>query len=282
MLPTPQQLQQRQLSIIDQLKTLESKIGRLKQRVDKLNGAAETGNKTNNKKKKEESTPPAPSSSSSSLVLPSDSDPSCWWDASTYTADNAGVVPSLTAECVRLGMSRFRFYRVSSDYYSWTLEQRRDVLGVQSTGQLFKSVLMENTHFKEPESEGNRKFIVVIVSYTEKLQKEKLNIATYEHYKSYTLSQTPPLPLLSKRAFDSSWRLADATEAQSLSGYEHNATCPVGMKTRLLMVLSDSALKAQGGSLCLGGGEVDVKWRVSVKQFVETFKPIVANICVPE
>lgn len=53
---------------------------------------------------------------------------------------------------------------------------------------------------------------------------------------------------------------------------------PIGMNRDFLIVLSDSILRLSSGSFFLGGGEVDVKWRVSVKQFVEHFKPIIANI----
>lgn len=279
---TQSEVATRQLALLADVKALESRLARVSQAVNKLTGVAP---KTN-KKVADGSKParaPKPSSEQAATsvgavaaALPSDDDPSQWWDRSTYTPDTDAGVVRLSALCDELGLTRYRFYRVASDYYDWTLEQRRDVLSVPSTTHLCKTVVMTNTHFKPPQTAGNQEHILVIVSYAERLHKEKLANAVYDHYKRLT----PPAELLSKRAFDASWRLADNDAAIEMTGYPHNGMTPIGLKTFLLMVMSGTITRLAGGSFCLGGGDVDVKWRVSVKQFVEHFKPIVAEIAM--
>ena len=288
-----EQVQSRQLAIIEQIKLLDSRFGKLQQTVAKASG---TDPRANKKAKKDSSATadasvsslppsavqhsPSPSAVASAAIaslatrLPSDDDPTRWWDESTYTPDTQGVVPRLSQIAAEVGLTKSRFYRVVGDYYSWTLEQRRDVLGAPSIQHLCKSVVMSNTHFKAPETESNPRTILVIVSYAERLHKERLANAVYDNYKRLTPNA------LSKRAFDANWRLADNDEAIALTGYEHNGMTPIGMRTNFLMVLSATILQLEGGSLFLGGGEIDVKWRVSVKQFVEHFKPIVADIAM--
>lgn len=275
-------LSARQTAILEQIKLLDSRFGRLQQSIAKATGVDTRAPK---KPKKDATAAPTtaaaakhpgakPSPAPVAAELPSDDDPSRWWDQSTYTVDQQGVVPRLSALCDEAGFTKSRFYRVASDYYDWPLEQRRDVLGAPSVVHLCKSVVMSNTHFKEPETPSNPRHILVIVSYAERLHKERLANAVYERYKA----NTPDA--LSKRAFDANWRLADNDEAIALTGYQHNGMTPIGMRTTFLMVLSSTVLQLSGGSFFLGGGEIDVKWRVSVPQFVAHFQPIVADIAM--
>lgn len=279
-------LRDRQLALLTAARGVEERLQRLHQTIT-TSGGKETQNKNkkknnnnqgttnNNNPNKPSKSPSAASpasSAASSLSLPSDDDPSRWWDQSTYTVDTAGVVPRLSALCAASHLTKYRFYRVAGDYYDWPLEQRQSVLGAPSIRHLWKSVVMENTRFKPPETDGNRRIILVIVSYAERLHKERLANAVYDRYKRLTPDA------LSKRAYDANWRLADNDEAIAMTGYEHNGMTPVGMKSAFLMVVSDSILTLETGSFFLGGGEVDVKLRLSVKQFIQQFQPIVAKI----
>lgn len=223
----PSTVATRQETLLSELKLLEARFGRLSQTVKKWQQTPDASKLKEDEKrpakkdgKAKQQSIPAPSSSTSSsssdeVTLPSDDDPSRWWDESTYVVDNAGVVPRLRALCQSYGLTKSRFYRVSGNYYDWTLEQRRDALDPATTIQhLCKSVVMVNTRFQPPETEGNQKYILVIVSYAEKLHKERLANAVYDRYKRLT-----PEPK-SKRAFDANWRLADNDEAIEMTGYQ--------------------------------------------------------------
>lgn len=301
-----QQLQQRQVQLIADIKAIESRIGRLAQAV-KARTAAASGSSNgappsekdkaakaalHASKRPAASVSPSPSpselasASPSALELPSDDDPSRWWEPSGYAADVTGVVPRLTSLCAARGIDRFRFYRVVGDYYAWPLEQRRDVLGLPTVIHLCKSVVMENTRWEERDAAtgqahaANPRYVLVITSYAAKLQKEKLTRALWEAHAAATRALPgPPRALLPKKGFN--LRLADEAAAVALTGYEHNGMTPIGLAKpeALTMLLASSLLQLEGGSFALGGGEVDVKWRVSIPQFVRAFNPIIADIC---
>lgn len=65
-----------------------------------------------------------------------------------------------------------------------------------------------------------------------------------------------------------------------MSGFEHNAVTPLGLRTPNMPVLIHSAItRLPGGHFWLGGGEVDLKLRFDTSSFLEHFKPVVADIC---
>jgi hypothetical protein len=65
----------------------------------------------------------------------------------------------LRDECIALGLTMWRLKRVPKDYYSWSLEERRDVLGAPSIEYLCKSMIMHNT--KCVDEEG--KYVLVVI-----------------------------------------------------------------------------------------------------------------------
>ena len=340
-----QTLQARQTQLLADVKALEIRIGKMAQSIARATGAAGTAKAERKANKDTAAAPPAvtapsnskaakhaaksaaaaaaassssivPAAAAAPLELPSDDDPSRWWESSSYVADTSGVVSRLTGLCELRRIERFRFYRVCGDYYSWPLERRRDTLGLPTVTHLCKSVIMENTRWEEfapaPAAASalnehsklryvaNPRYVLVIVSYAEKLHKEKLARALWEaHVAASAKAEAEaaaaagaavaaggvaepraPLPLLSKKAFN--LRLAEESVAVALTGFEHNGMTPIGLDeaqaANLPMLMAASLLPLRGGSIALGGGELDVKWRVSIKQFVQAFKPIIADI----
>jgi hypothetical protein len=198
-----------------------------------------------------------------------------WWDRSTFQSDNSAVAQRLGTLAVSMGIHKYRFYRVAKDYYGWALPDRQAVLGLPSTAHLCKSVVMSNTHAEPKEvNEGNPQVILVIVSYTEKLHREKLGRAVWAHHVAWENAQPEdkrrpggPLP---KKAFN--LRLADDADAIKLTGYDHNAMVPIGMPAQLPIFMSHTICGLSGGSFALGGGEVDLKWRINTSEFVDAYK----------
>jgi len=296
-----QALQQRQVGLLKDIQALEARLARIslslrptppkqpqQQQQQKAKPAAGKKPSADSAAAAASASPPA------ALTLPSDDDPSRWWDESTYTPDATGVIPRLTALGRQLGFTKSRFYRVRGSYYDEPLEARQALLGLPATRGLFKAVVMENTQ-RRPVDEatgrehlGNPQFVVVLTSYTEKLHKESLARALREYHAAATAranaeaaaagSSDPPRPTLPNKAF--SLRLAEENTAVDLTGYSHNAMSPLGLAKpeQFTLLLSDTALALEGGSIAFGGGEVDVKWRTSVKEFVQIFKPIVARV----
>jgi hypothetical protein len=78
---------------------------------------------------------------------------------------DSNVTRRLREECIRLGFKLWRFVRVSSDYYSWSLEQRQSVLGAPGIQYLCKSVIMQNTRCTEDNclDRSNSKYYLIVI-----------------------------------------------------------------------------------------------------------------------
>ena len=312
----------RQSRILDELKRIESRLARIAQRLQAATAATPASAKrvaadkiaSTSKGPKpaaaSSAASPAAASASAAASPPSaaliasinDDDPSRWWEQPDSAAPS-GVIPRLTECCAERSITRFRFQRVRPDYYDLSLEERQALLGLPSIVHLCKSVVMVNSRWEAADSAGrlyaaNPQFVIVIVSYAEKLHKEKLAKAMWETHVAATAALNDPacaslakptewdtlaagtdpsrVPL-SKKSFN--LRLAEESAAIALTGFEHNGMTPIGLKqSGLPMLFASSLLGLQGGSLALGGGEVDVKWRVSIPQFLKAFQPVVADI----
>mmetsp|Transcript_6076 Transcript_6076/g.16174 ORF Transcript_6076/g.16174 Transcript_6076/m.16174 type:complete len:230 (+) Transcript_6076:503-1192(+) len=173
------------------------------------------------------------------------------------------------------GITSSGFRRCPSDYYEWELDRRRWWLQAASCEQLCKSVVLENTRF-QPELELDRwyeRYYCVIVQYTRKLDTDL--IAKAMHGRPENAERGVP-----RKAFN--FRLAEGVE--ELTGFVNNAVTPLGPKMwRVPILLSHCvpALRAPR-QIWLGGGEVDLKWRVDVENFVQALEPIVMNITPDE
>jgi len=149
-------------------------------------------------------------------------------------------------------------------------------LGAPTIHHLCKSMVMVNTKFSHPEGvdvdplmPGNRRYYLVVFQYTRRAHNEKLC-----RHASKDLCNGK----ISTKKFN--FRLAPEEVSNALSGYSHNAVTPLGMRCPLHIVLSHHI--AQLDHFWLGAGEVDLKWRVPVSQFLEKFKPTVADITYDE
>lgn len=85
------------------------------------------------------------------------------------------------------------------------------------------------------------------------------------------------------------WRLCSEEMNDKLTGYSHNSVTPLGMKNEMLMIVSHEMINVpteeqqeEGCSLrkfvWLGGGHVDIKWKVDIDELCRVFKAKVADI----
>ena len=63
-------------------------------------------------------------------------------------------------------------------------------------------------------------------------------------------------------------RMVEGATSAALSGFEHNAVSPLGLRTPLPILLSAPIARLPAGELWLGGGEPDLKLRVESQEFV--------------
>jgi len=72
---------------------------------------------------------------------------------------------------VDAGLRSLQMARAPDNYYSWTLEQRKNFLGASSIHALCKTIIMRNSDYNEQyvNDPFYPRFIMVIVQYSKKL-----------------------------------------------------------------------------------------------------------------
>ncbi|XP_047946404.1 uncharacterized protein LOC125192794 [Salvia hispanica] len=183
--------------------------------------------------------------------------------------DSTTTQGRLSAILAANGVRDFSFKRVPSDYYDWTLEARRDVLGASSIHHLCKSIVLVNTQappdVTDCSNRNNSKYYVVVVQYT-----ARFNAETVKNF-LYTLNDGK----ISKKKFN--MRLAPEETSMKLTGYEHNGVTCVGMKTDIPVILDEAIVKLNPDFFWLGGGEVDLKLGIKTLEFINHTKPFIIN-----
>jgi prolyl-tRNA editing enzyme YbaK/EbsC (Cys-tRNA(Pro) deacylase) len=125
-------------------------------------------------------------------------------------------------------------------------------------------MLFENTKNAAPSAE-NPRYVMMIVQYVARLHNEKITKVVHKH-----ICQGKG----TKKNFN--WRVAPEAVSAVMTGYGHNAVVPIGMAEPVPILLSHSI--AALPFFYLGGGHVDVKWRISTDDFQRACKPIVGDI----
>ncbi|KAL9387229.1 hypothetical protein Peur_020353 [Populus x canadensis] len=167
------------------------------------------------------------------------------------------------------GVKDFAFKKVSSDYYDWPLESRRDVLGAASIDHLCKSIVLVNTQAPSNITDcsdcNNSKYYIVVVQYT-----ARFNAETVKNY-LYALNDGK----IAKKRFN--LRLAPEETSMKLTGYGHNAVTCIGMKTNIPVILDEAILRLNPDFFWLGGGEIDLKLGIRTSEFIDFAKPFIVS-----
>lgn len=175
----------------------------------------------------------------------------------------------LSAVLVDAGVKDFSFKRVPSDYYDWSFEARRDILGAASIHHLCKSIVLVNTqaasNITDCSDPQNSKYYVVVVQYTARFSAENLKNFLY----SLNNGKIP------KKRFN--LRLAPEDISHKLTGFEHNGVTCVGMKTDIPVILDEAIVKLNPDFFWLGGGEIDLKLGIRTSEFINFAKPFIVN-----
>eukprot|EP01026_Neomeris_dumetosa_P069373 TRINITY_DN6855_c1_g1_i1.p1 TRINITY_DN6855_c1_g1~~TRINITY_DN6855_c1_g1_i1.p1 ORF type:complete len:292 (-),score=40.94 TRINITY_DN6855_c1_g1_i1:149-1024(-) len=186
-----------------------------------------------------------------------------------YNSNVSDIEKRLTNELISKGVKNFRFVHCPKDYYDKDLEYRKQILGAPSIYHLCKSLVMENTKahpdVKDCSNPKNSKYYLVICQYGgfpnwEKVHKflHKINEGAY-----------------SKKYFNI--RLAENGISDELSGYTHNSVTPVCFKSPIPIIISEKIVKLKPPFFFMGGGEVNLKLGVDVKEFLEAYHPFVVD-----
>ncbi|KAH3762164.1 YbaK/aminoacyl-tRNA synthetase-associated domain protein [Pelomyxa schiedti] len=188
----------------------------------------------------------------------------CGTNADAATETN--MVRRVRKLCADIGL-RAEFIVVPENYYSLELEQRRAIIGAPSVHYLCKSLILENSSCTNTDCSDplNSRFYCIIIQYTAQLQAQKVF--------KFVRSLVP-----GSKKDNYHFRMAHDEEAQQLTGYMHNAICPIGMSQRMPIILAEAISKLELDWMWLGGGEVDLKLGCCVSDFVKATGAFVVDV----
>ena len=173
------------------------------------------------------------------------------------------------------GLRCFRFVRVPADYYDTPLDQRRRVLRAHHVDQLCKTIVVENATWAplpgRPTGEladvRNPRFFLVVVQYAHRFDIDRTK-AWFVEANAGELAKSRIKP-----------RLASSEDSERLTGYVHGGVTPVAMATpELPILLSHRIVLLRPAIFYLGAQDVDLKVCLRVQDFMQCFKPAVADI----
>ena len=139
-----------------------------------------------------------------------------------------------------------------------------------------KNICMENTRCTRDDCEDpvNSRWYLVLVQYTARLSQQKLE--KFLHQLNNQGGRK-----VGKKAFH--MRLAKEEDSERLTGYAHGAVTPFGTAMRVPVLVSREMEKlTPGGEFWLGGGEVDLKMRVSYDELVSKFDAVAVDCTYDE
>ncbi|EAL72987.1 hypothetical protein DDB_G0268796 [Dictyostelium discoideum AX4] len=158
--------------------------------------------------------------------------------------------------CEEIGLEH-ELVRVPSPYYTWTLDQRASYLDAFSPEYLLKSIILENTECTNTDTSipTNSRYYCVIIQYTTKIQSHKI----FKFIKNMNSNESAK-----------KFHFTLAQSAESLTGFEYNAVCPIGTTVKIPIIISKHIMDLpRGVPVFLGGGEVDLKLVVDIHSFKE-------------
>ncbi|PFH33454.1 YbaK/proline-tRNA ligase associated domain-containing protein [Besnoitia besnoiti] len=193
--------------------------------------------------------------------------------SSSAASPLCGGAPASTEEKMRAfltkhGVADFSIVQVPSHYYGISLEERRAMLNAPSIAHLCKTVVLENTKHIGVDDKLNSKYYMVVVQYIRKVNGERVKDLIKQ------VNADRGLKLGNKKLNFNFCR----TSAE-LTGFVYNAITPFASKTEIPVIVDAPLLALQPPLLWLGGGEVDLKLRVSLADLMRIYDPLVGSVC---
>jgi len=179
--------------------------------------------------------------------------------------------------CLRAGLASAHLRLADSDYYDRELHERAVFLG-SPVETLCKTMVMENTAFQTDLAGPHYpRFICTVVQYCATLNSDKMMKAVREWHQTHC-----PEKKASRSAFN--FRVCEESESDRLSGYGHNGVTPLFFAEPVPVFVAKAIEDVGVGYLWLGGGDTDIKLRVSLAELREKagVEVVVADISNPK
>ena len=162
------------------------------------------------------------------------------------------------------GINSFIIVETPEDYYSMSLDQRKEIVGCNKEA-LCKSVILENTLFDENiKCPIYRKYYLTVVQYVSEFNAEKIA----KLLRSY-IAEKYDIKLTKKQIH---FRVAKKEVAYEMTGFSFNSIGPYLMKSEDLLIIFPSKLyEIYPNYFYLGGGELELKVGVCIDDFMRLF-----------
>ena len=162
------------------------------------------------------------------------------------------------------GINSFIIVETPEDYYSMSLDQRKEIVGCNKEA-LCKSVILENTLFDENiKCPIYRKYYLTVVQYVSEFNAEKIA----KLLRSY-IAEKYDIKLTKKQIH---FRVAKKEVAYEMTGFSFNSIGPYLMKSEDLLIIFPSKLyEIYPQYFYLGGGELELKVGVCIDDFMRLF-----------
>ncbi|KAI9091831.1 YbaK/aminoacyl-tRNA synthetase-associated domain-containing protein, partial [Phlyctochytrium arcticum] len=154
---------------------------------------------------------------------------------------------------------------VESDYYDWSLEQRAERLKAPKIDHLCKTILFENTKWKDTDH-SNPRYLLVVVQYVDKMNAQKLMNFVRD---------------LGNKAVARKWynmRVASEEKNREMTGFEPGGVTPFGTSKSLPIIVTENITKLDPPIIYLGAGHKDWKVCIEVKALIRSTKCFVADL----
>jgi prolyl-tRNA editing enzyme YbaK/EbsC (Cys-tRNA(Pro) deacylase) len=77
------------------------------------------------------------------------------------------------------------------------------------------------------------------------------------------------------------FQLAPEEKSLELTGFPHNAVCPIGLLKKIPIIVCESCLHLSPPIIWMGGGEVDLKLGTPLVDFISAVGALVADVSDP-
>lgn len=171
----------------------------------------------------------------------------------------------VAADLLAKGVLGATLFRVPGDYYSQSLSQRAKLLG-SSVDRLCKTLILENLAAAAPSAPPvpcvltdrshlpRSRYLAVVVPYVQKLDTEALS--RFLRASGATPADPPGV------------KLVHAENGDALADFPFNGVTVFGCAVSMPIIVCKALLEGPTPYVWLGGGEVDLKLRIPVRQLV--------------
>ncbi|POM80208.1 Hypothetical protein PHPALM_1986 [Phytophthora palmivora] len=189
-------------------------------------------------------------------------------DALERSLDDLEGVKRVRSHLQREKLASAALKSAPSDYYSWTLAQRANLLGCE-VPHLCKSIIVENVACINSGLDDplNSRYYCVVLQYNSKLDAEQL--------RRFVRDNIPEADRPAKKKFN--FQHAPGEVSEELTGFGHNGVSTFGMKTPIPVIVAGAIAELKPPFLWLGGGAESVKLRISVQDLVKALGARVAD-----